>query len=211
MNSKILNQLVNNYKNLPDQNDLVINKEWNLINEDDITLVIVGDNPGEKEKDNHQYFHSEGKAGGRAREFARQFLNIKKSDTISLKGVIFMNKTPFYSQRTNDLPNEKMSVIDESIDFTLNALNQFIDFDDIKIIVIGCCANKLNKVFFKKLKDSIYKKLREKIIFTKHFSYGNFDKQYNKFENKSKSINVILNEMNKETRERIKIYHHSDF
>lgn len=173
---------------------VVINNDWNELVEP-IKLIIVGDNPGEKERDCSVYFYEKGQAGSRARKFAREYLDINEND--KLHNVVFMNKCPIYSKNTSSLEvsDDTESDFRKSLCFTVSALEKLSENKDLPILITGISSNKLNRRFYKELFQ--IEKWKEKFLFGKHFSYNNFHNQLN--ECKKDSLKEKLNCISKQT------------
>jgi len=192
--SEIISKLKDNYYKINKNNEqcLVINKEWQSINNEKLKIIVVGDNPGEKEKEDCIYFHPEGTAGSKAREFLARYY---KDDEI-----IFINKCPFYSPTTNELMINEQSkdAINMSLFYTVQAIKELLINSKVKVLITGCTSNKLNRRFyrllFKELKDW---KDRKNLFFSKHFSRNHFKSQLDIVA--SKDINEILSEIKKVT------------
>lgn len=182
----------------PENPIVVINKDWNKLVEP-IKLIIVGDNPGEKEKKCGVYFHRDGQAGGRARKFARKYL--KLDDDKDLNEVVFMNKCPIYSKGTSSLDiNGNESVFWESLCLTIRTLDELSKNEDLPILITGISSNKLNRRFYKELFQ--IEKWEEKFLFSKHFSYNNFHNQLN--DCKKSSLEESLKCISNQTKEVLK-------
>jgi len=160
----------------PENPIVVINNDWNKLVEP-IKLIIVGDNPGEKEKKCGVYFHREGQAGSRARKFAREYLNINEKG--KLHNVVFMNKCPIYSKNTSSLKvsDDPESDFRKSLCLIVSALEKLSETKGLPILITGISSNKLNRRFYKELFQ--IEKWEEKFLFSKHFSYNNFHNQWN--------------------------------
>ena len=183
----------------PENPIAVINNDWNNLVEP-IKLIIVGDNPGEKEKKCGVYFHSEGQAGSRARKFARKFLDINEND--QLHNVVLMNKCPIYSKNTSSLKvsDDPKSDFRKSLCFTVSVLKKLSENKDLPILITGISSNKLNRRFYKELFQ--IENWEEKFLFSKHFSYNNFQKQLN--DCKKSSLDESLECISNQTKEILK-------
>jgi hypothetical protein len=159
--------------------ELVIHSDWqNQFKAAKPQLVIVGDNPGKKEKQDKIYFHPRGFAGKKARYFIKKFIKSNDKDYYDTESVLLMNKCPFYSNQTHQLLiNQQTKIaIQNAVSATVEALKELKENFEVPILITGCSANGLNKIFFKTLAKIAGWK--EKFYFGKHFSYGHFDKQW---------------------------------
>jgi len=86
-------------------NDLIVyNTDLDKINEEaDIKLIIIGDNPGDMEWKHKTYLNENGKAGRSARNFFLR--NFEKIKICPDNNIIFFNKTPIYTSKTDGLKN----------------------------------------------------------------------------------------------------------
>ena len=192
-NSEIIKNLVDNYLTLKNENkdqQIVFDEEFynkstkkfnerNLMkfDEEGIDLILIGDNPGNAEKKNNEYFSKKGNAGKFARTFLDVYSQFHPKGKENFNFIIF-NKTPFTSPTTDKLKTN--NCILKSIEFLISALIQLSKVNSkVKILIVGYTkGNKLNKLFYNCLYDKITDNLLDKLRFAKHFSHGNFFNQW---------------------------------
>ena len=186
-NSEIIETLIIKYNNinynksLKDDSlvidtDLQSKENLEKLDKEGIDLIIVGDNPGKSERKKGKYFFEQGSAGKHAHTFIEFAKYLRFSDKRNFN-FLLLNKTPFYSSRTENLGIENKIV--KSLDFTIEALNNFsLNNNDLIVLIVGCSKNDLNKLFYPKLKKSTHENLVPKLRFAKHFSNGHFMEQF---------------------------------
>lgn len=145
-----------------------------------IQFILIGDNPGDKEKNKQEYFTRHGSAGT-AGNYARTFLDIAAfyhsfgDDEFQY---LILNKTPFSTSSTGKLHID--SAVKDSCGFLVSALNDFANLNsEMIILIVG--MNKgatLNREFYSQLHSSASDKLIRHVRFAKHFSNGNFFDQW---------------------------------
>jgi len=187
-NSKIVKDLIELYNNLSSDpipkfrgetvvdSRLVINKEWNDISDRRIDLIIVLDNPGKNEENENIYLSPSGPAGKNGRTFISQYFSIHKK-----KGqVLVLNKTPFWSNKSESLLETCDSTVEKSVKITFEAIKKlWILNNKMSILVLG--LNKkaiMNEVFFKCLINCENDKFKKNIFFGKHPSFGHLGNQF---------------------------------
>jgi hypothetical protein len=169
----------------------VFNTDLENINWNYIKYIIVGDNPGEKEKEAGKYLVSEDNeptSSGCIAEKIFDYLEIKKNQQY-----VVLNKCPIYTKETSDL---KGGLLKESQEYMAQ-----LTFNLHKLIGNGCkvyifgfggaydlekgwlpkksngdyYANQTMPFYFEKLKDlySSDSALQESLFIMKHFSYWN--------------------------------------
>jgi len=173
--------------------DFVYNNALDRITEeDDINFIIVGDNPGKDEKEKGEYFV--GRAGQLCRKFFKETLEIEDFD----KTVIVLNKTPISTAKTLDLTNEtkfpKEMVAETQCwmaEFSVNLYDALVSAFNRRTFtyqIIGSslfAPGKLFEPFAKSLEENLYRIDYHRIdlmpcVF-KHFSYGHFMKDWNRY------------------------------
>lgn len=158
--------------------DAVFNKELCGKNIDEVKYIVVADNPGENEKKYSTYLY-EGDEGNRSGRIARQIFSLIFKDSPYL----VLNKTPIYTQETEDLKKKDESILKETMEymasliFKINQINK-----DIQVYIFGlgnsfdseneCLRNNaIGKYFFGEI-NKLYDNAGLKIpIIAKHFSH----------------------------------------
>jgi len=189
-NSQIINELVANYEYLSSNSEtsqeIIIDKnlkepnELTKLDSEGIQFILVGDNPGTKEKINQEYFTRKGN-GGSAGNYARTFLDIARfyeSKRENPFNYLILNKTPFYSSSTKKLNID--SAVEQSIDYVIDTLNKLVKKNpSLLVLIVGIGKSaKLNQEFFSRLHTSMSVQLGQTLRFAKHFSNGNFHDQW---------------------------------
>lgn len=170
---------------------VVYNTDLDKINPAEIKLILVADNPGQKEQANERYLDPDGASGTAAENFL-----VKKSPLYEIrefrKNVLVLNKTPIHTPGTGGLSDlcrreKKMgghAIKDEltkSQEFMARLLFAFQKSlpKNVPVWIVG--SSKLNSLFkpFTKTLCDLYKdepKLREDVLIFNHFSFGGFSK-----------------------------------
>jgi hypothetical protein len=187
------------------KDDFVYNNALDRIKEDDkIRYIIIGDNPGKDEKEKGEYFV--GKAGQLCRKFFKETLEINDFD----KSVIALNKTPISTAKTLDLTDETKfpkEMVDETqrwmAAFSVNLYEVFGSGGMTRIFtyqIIGSslfAPGKLFAPFAKSLEENLYRIDYHRIDFMpcvfKHFSYGHFMKDWNRYNDCLKEYGMFFN------------------
>lgn len=166
--------------------DFIYNKQLDNIDVKKIKYILVADNPGKNEKQHGRYLV--GESGVAARCFLKSEFNISDFDS----EVLVLNKTPIYSDKTQELIelyNEYEDILIESQEYMSNLLFKIHSIIKCKVFIIGFsnCRNgsgwlvenhNNNRVlpyFFKEL-INLYSsnKLKKEIYLYKHFSMMQF-------------------------------------
>jgi len=173
----------------------IYNEKLAIFNKDDIPdtkedwkkikLIIVADNPGKKEAEQKRYL-----VGG-AGEIARGFFRIAYNDLkINMEGdVLLLNKTPIYSSNTNSLKNiyndnKGREILNDTQDWMAKKIYELHQILECDLWIIG--SGNFEKFFekFKETLNNVYKENEkwERVFVFKHFSYGWFFRDFEKFE-----------------------------
>lgn len=159
-------------------NSAVFNKDLRKLAA--IKYILVADNPGMDEQREERYLI--GKAGKVARNF---FLNsglVKDFDS----EVAVLNKTFIHTKSTVDLKKLKeiKDLLTESQIFMADLAIDLLETTEAQLWITGCSELGDRKIFepYRKALEKKCEenpKLRERIFFYPHFSYGNFSKNLN--------------------------------
>jgi len=158
-----------------------------------IKLIIVADNPGNKEAIEKRYL-----VGG-AGEIARAFFKITFNDLrINMKeNVLVLNKTPINSSNTSDLKNiynniKGKGILNDTQEWmakTIYKLHQILECD---LWIIG--SGNFEKIF-EKFKETINGAYNEsenekwkRVFVFKHFSYGWFFRDFEKYKKNEENL-----------------------
>ncbi|HIF9245320.1 TPA: uracil-DNA glycosylase family protein [Photobacterium damselae] len=128
----------------------VINEDWNNIT-NKLDVIFCGDNPGSSELEHKRYFV--GRSGRSLYEFIYLIEEIYET-----KQWTFFNKTPYSSNRTNDLrkSDDENAVIRKSIHLTVKCLYKLWQINpNIKIFIFGHSSSYIVNTFKKKLKKKM--------------------------------------------------------
>jgi hypothetical protein len=188
--------------------EIVFNSEWDQLSDRRIDLIIVADNPGEKENKEKIYLSKNGNAGKLGRIFIEHFFELHRK-----KGqVLILNKTPFWSNKSSTLKETTGSVVKKSVGLTFEAIENFWKINkDVKIMIFGFDKGAImNEYFFENYDLCKNENFKKAFYFGKHPSYGHLDGQLAsalilelKTKRRIKSIR-ILSQINKLNREKIK-------
>ena len=166
-------------KNQQSKLELVINTEWDKIDEN-LKIIYCGDNPGKSEKKSEKYF--DGIAGKEFKFFVKTHnkrLKVKSGE------FIFFNKTPFYSNKTSQLTqkDDKNNLINKSINLTIDCLYQIWQVKNIPIVVFGVNERSyIVKTFKARLKDNkIYHQFLNDLTILNHPSHNSLFAAFGKF------------------------------
>jgi hypothetical protein len=209
---KPLQKISANQDKVPDypiENSIVYNTALDEITQDDeIKLIVIGDNPGKNEQLDINKKYLVGQSGKIAEGFFKKNPILK---TDFRKNVIILNKTPIHTAKTKELlfvsnQNEKIkNLLKESqIWFAKKTVELHIALD-CKMWLVGYAEVKNKGLFedYKKIlleeyqKSEIGKNAFKKFFVYQHFSMNRFLIDLNEF---SKSFPQHLSQENLETR-----------
>ncbi|MBO4711030.1 hypothetical protein J5681_03840 [bacterium] len=162
----------------PLSNAAVFNK--NLLKIKDLKYILVADNPGMTEQAQECYLV--GKAGKTARNFFANSGLVSNFD----EEVAVLNKTFIHTKSTTDLKklkNFKKLFLDSQV-FMANLAVDMLEASDCELWITGCSElteKGLFAAYLETFKERCAKnpKLKERIFFYPHFSFGNFSKNLN--------------------------------
>jgi hypothetical protein len=167
-----MKELLNQYraeieKIKPINYEIVFDDNWENIEIEKIEWVVVGDNPGVKEKEHKEYFSKKGLTGYIVRKHFKCNFNINDRE------ILFLNKAPIHTATTAQLNSiENLEVFVQPIYKLLFGLNEL--YPKINFLIMGKGKNSLNKVFYN---ESILKYFEtENFYFTPHFSNNAYEK-----------------------------------
>jgi len=181
------------------KNPIVYNTALEEVKKDaEIKLILVADNPGNKEQKKGCYLV--GPAGTRA----RNFFNTPSPYTKNLgiynfdENVIVLNKTPIYTPFTDNLSELSIfEILEESQKKMARILFEFHEALNVPVWIVGLGQMKKGGIFetyTKSLKELYYNKkdMCKQIYFYRHFSYGWFIKDLEeKFKRNAESLEDI--------------------
>jgi hypothetical protein len=179
---------------------------------DDITLLLVADNPGRREQSAEQRSYLVGPSGKIADGF------FKKEATLGIdfrKNVIILNKTPIHTPRTvllRDLSKiggkNTASLIEDSQRETVKLLLEFYRIFKTPVWIIGYSEMKkrgLFEVYTRELHTLVSQGLIDKndVFFFRHFSMNQFTIDLNKQKNSGETVGEALIRIGYAYRDRI--------
>ena len=170
---RILDQF-NRVKNLENPN-FVANTDWEKLSRVDV--ILIGDNPGKKEKEEGRFFQ-----GGTKAIMDLVISNLNKNH----RCVLVMNKSNYYTDNTKGInqilsQEKENSIIIEDIKSNANLVNEL--GKNAEIVLFGITKNNLHRLFMSNLSDEV----KNKIIQLKHPSRHNLAGQLTEY---------FLNQMN---------------
>lgn len=149
--------------------DYVLSKELNNIDFKKIQLILVWDNPWEKELKNNEFFSSEWTAW----KMARNLFDWIYWEESFANNVLVLNKTLFHTNRTHQLKDSKWEeLLKESQILMADFLFDFLKVKKVPVIVVWFAQMEW---FFKPFFDILKKKweelkLLDSIFVSPHFS-----------------------------------------
>lgn len=176
---------------------LVFNKkEWNEIELEKITWIVIGDNPGKEEKQECKYFI------GQAGKKVRPYFSLLESNK---NKILYLNKVPIHTNTTIELNRIETTIIQKYISPIFSLLKNIIARNPkVNIFIMGISKNKLNRTFYKLFK--VEKIFCKNIYFGPHFSRNHFQKsRLTKIIPTSNNEIAILKKIDNETRNRLLI------
>ena len=161
---------------------IVFNDELNEINQADVRLIVVGDNPGMNEQENNTYLS--GSSGRILRNFIQQKLDLNIA-----QNVVFLNKTPVFTKATKDLSKLTRfnNLITESQQYMAHLVAQLHSITDSNVYIIGKSNIEGSTALFNPFKQSLiqfYASLPEekkgKVFVFNHTSHKHFELDFYK-------------------------------
>lgn len=149
--------------------DFVLSRELDNIDFEKVKIILIWDNPWEKELKNNEFFSSEWTAW----KMARDLFNWVYSQESFTKEVLVLNKTLFHTNRTHQLKDSKWVVLlKESQILMADFLFDFLKEKKVPVIVVWFAQMEW---FFKPFFDIFKKKweelkLLDSIFVSPHFS-----------------------------------------
>lgn len=163
-------------------NILVYNKALDEVSEnDDIKLIVIGDNPGKAEQLDQNQRYLVGQAGKIAEGF---FAKNPELEIDFRKNVIILNKTPFHTAKTKELlllakeAGEKVAkIIEESQEFMAKETANLAKDLNLEIWLVGYSELKPKGIFAlyrEALKSAFEDFSKSKVYVYQHFSMNRF-------------------------------------
>ena len=163
-------------------NILVYNKALDEVSEnDDIKLIVIGDNPGKAEQLDQNQRYLVGQAGKIAEGF---FAKNPELEIDFRKNVIILNKTPFHTAKTKELQllakeaGEKIGeIIEESQEFMARETANLAKDLNLEIWLVGYSELKPKGIFAlyrEALKSAFEDFAKSKVYVYQHFSMNRF-------------------------------------
>lgn len=182
------------------ENSIVYNTSYDKITKDDeIKIIVIGDNPGKEEQLNIKQSYLVGQAGRIAEGFFRRNSDLNVDFR---KNVIIMNKTPVHTAKTSHLKfvlkngdSSIREVIEESQKECAIITAELQKKLDCKIWLVGYSELKEKKIFdgYRKVFVEQYNcdSLNwEKIFVYQHFSMNRFLVDLNEFRAKNSKMSL---------------------
>lgn len=191
---------IDSWKTKCPDDDFIFNKDLGEINWNNIKYIIVGDNPGEMEKEVEEYLVSKDNAHTSSGYIAKKifdYFEIEKN-----QDYVVLNKCPIFTKETASLKGKRLlkETQEYMANLTFNLHNMLGNDCKAYIFGLGGCydlekgwlsrtdngkgnyyANQIMPFYFEKLKE-LYSasNLQESLFIMKHFSYWNIfsDLQY---------------------------------
>lgn len=167
----------------PLEHTIVYNTDLNKISgEMDIKLIVVADNPGKDEQLDANQAYLVGKSGVVMKNL------LLKHNIVHLpeQQIIILNKTPIHTASTLLLKKLKQhkELVTESQQYMAQLLHDIHTLFPAPVWIVGMSEIRKKGLFEPWLNEinRLYKPdnpLREKLLFFKHFAYGNFTKDIN--------------------------------
>ena len=183
-------------------NILVYNKALDEVSEnDDIKLIVIGDNPGKAEQLDQNQRYLVGQAGKIAEGF---FAKNPELEIDFRKNVIILNKTPFHTAKTKELlllakeAGEKVAkIIEESQEFMAKETANLAKDLNLEIWLVGYSELKPKGIFAlyrEALKSAFEDFAKSKVYVYQHFSMNRFLVDLKESRDSSKSLkeNLVL-------------------
>ena len=183
-------------------NILVYNKALDEVSEnDDIKLIVIGDNPGKAEQLDQNQRYLVGQAGKIAEGF---FAKNPELEIDFRKNVIILNKTPFHTAKTKELQllakeaGEKIGeIIEESQEFMARETANLAKDLNLEIWLVGYSELKPKGIFAlyrEALKSAFEDFAKSKVYVYQHFSMNRFLVDLKESRDSSKSLkeNLVL-------------------
>lgn len=200
------------------ENPIVYNTALDEISKnDEIKLIVIGDNPGKDEQLTKNQKYLVGQAGKLGNNF---FKNHPELEIDFRKNVIILNKTPIHSAKTNQLKNiikyggkevldlfneTQIWMAQETAKLHINLMKNGQEKDYPQIWLVGYSELKEKGIFteYKNALKELYSKKNEmywdKVFVYQHFSMNRFSIDLNNFVNKNtaNTLSQNLNELGK--------------
>lgn len=181
-------------------NILVYNKALDEVSEnDDIKLIVIGDNPGKAEQLSENQRYLVGQAGKIAEGF---FAKNPELEIDFRKNVIILNKTPFHTAKTKELlllakeAGEKVvKIIEESQEFMAKETANLAKDLNLEIWLVGYSELKPKGIFAlyrEALKSAFEDFAKSKVYVYQHFSMNRFLVDLKECRDSSKSLKENL-------------------
>ncbi|WP_214802010.1 hypothetical protein [Exiguobacterium sp. ERU656] len=176
-------------ENYRDSNiQFIYNENLDQLNASSIKYILVGDNPGVKEKEHNKYLI--GATGLIARSFFKSELEVSDFNN----EVLILNKTPIHSAKTSGLSeickSSNMDLLQVTQEYMCNLIYNLQNLLNCEVIILGFGGCRINKKwdlkvqtskkektmihFFLKLREFLMsdKKFSENVFVAQHFSRG---------------------------------------
>ncbi len=174
------------------ENPVVYNTSLDsVLQDDDIRLIVIGDNPGKNEQLQKNRAYLVGQSGRVAEGFFRRNpeLNIDFR-----KNAVILNKTPVHSAKTKHLKDieknggsEIQNLIEESqVWFARKTAELLSSLKDCRLWLVGYAELKKNGIFTlyrEELKKSCTESDFNRVLVYQHFSMNCFSNNLNRFRN----------------------------
>lgn len=160
--------------------EVVYNKQLDTIDIKRVSIILVGDNPGNDEREVERYFV--GKTGIAARCFFKAEFAIVDFN----KEVVVLNKTPIYTKESEMLRNVDMRILEETQEYMGKLIYEIQKLTKAKLCIVGFGGCRKNKKWhIEKFSKTRYcacfwhtirtlymqdKELMSKVYIYKHFS-----------------------------------------
>jgi hypothetical protein len=159
---------------------VVYNTDLDKITQEyDIKLILVADNPGEKEKENEKYLCENGQAGNKARKFFSDEGDGGRVMKVYFdKNIVVLNKTPIFTKTTADLePYKDKDWFRKMTEYMAEKIAELHQLFDCKLWIVG--KSYLKKPLFRPFSEKLEEKdkMKEKIFVYNHFSYNWFNRE----------------------------------
>ncbi|GMO47748.1 MAG: hypothetical protein Ta2G_03330 [Termitinemataceae bacterium] len=185
----------------------------NVTQDNDIRLILLGDNPGRREQESGLYLV--GPSGKIAEGF------FKRENTLGIdfrKNVIILNKCPIHTPRTKDLEKLRLtpcirggtiwSCVENSEKLMVDLLIKFQSLLKVPVWITGYSEMRKNGIFdsyTNALRDAIAhdSEIKKNIFIYRHFSMNQFTIDLNKQRTEGETVKSALKRIGTAYRDRI--------
>lgn len=163
------NQQLEEWRQKYDTLEFIENKDYQPFIEEperleQLEILLVGDNPGKKEKKNQEYFSPEGMAGRQMDKFSKAMFG----EDYRHRKLLVLNKTPIHTPVTHQLKKVDNQPLDETQIYMAEMIKKLSEKLEIPVWIVGLGYYKKGKMFHK-----FFSRLNNgeaRVLMTPHFS-----------------------------------------